>query len=1268
MSKSTLRDHLTSVHKSEISQLSDAQLEKSGLLVCRHCDEYICTSDKELHSHINKKHISKRTATNHELLSKHLFEEVNGVQKNHWEEGLAFLKSHEFTEASFRQTLTSSINHRLEASVLRAYYQLLVCCVEANKVANETKLRSTVEFDPTPIWLLAFVFERLVLAPNPNKKQHPNDKNGESINQLIHRRLRLFRSGQIKELYDESNQVLNKTPSEQAANPVDVQKSAQLAHDLDNPKTAYARATKDTPVAVLDDDAITNLKKLYPSSYNLKLIYNFVQKKIHNTRSTTVVNNPQVALSPKIMYKILRRLKRGKASGPQLDSLDIFVKLGSAYSRAKKRKEKTDIKLETLSEFFTVILNGNVPDKIKNVLRTTYTVALHKDPTDKSKLRPLGVPSAIRRIVGIAAVFCFKSRFAEYLLPHNVAIGVNGGIDIATSTFRLGVEKYISGPEKEGHLPSRVLVSLDIVNMFNSISREKLLQIMARDFPELFPLAHMLYSEVGYTLLRRGDGTWETLAMEEGFSQGCPLSPIFAAIVLNNILRKVHRDLSNRAASRVRDGRSLDDGCGGMPIIMSYVDDTNALVPLEDAEEFVRLFNFYGNPFGANLNLTKTKILTSTSGKSIIPTLLSSPSHSESSAGQSLRRLVSEYTEEVNGLRVLGVPIGNKTYCTSFIMKIMRKAAESSEALQSALDDDQSLLQLFKICTANKMTHLFTSDVLNADDEDLPHNWNLWSSGMTEAFNSMIEDILSKLTTSNDLPTHATILSTISTANGGLGIKHPSSSAIPAFMLSTRRVIQACTEGVWISHCRPLVKLPLPIKLLFTEWKTSKVPMFSHFRRYLPEFASICVRDEKTTDPTTFFMSSASFNTCRERIKAVAASRAIADITRLWKDDHTSLGQLEDLLNPCVSQAMVDMSRLKPANRMKSEHFSIMLRRKLRLPLWPDIGSRFCFCGKDMDVYGDHVLSCTRHCKTAMSNGYRNGLAELLKRATMLAGLTSTPECVQKETPRVINKLPNLRPFDISILLDPSLDDTAWRVPLHQVGLDVVIIHSNASSSPSISRTARQNELKLRLWNGEKKKYQRRGKTDKQTMISLSGDDIIGEILDQNMGFIPFAVSPGGHIGGLGSALLYGNDPLPCPEFKRRDKTKCVNAEAAYKLACSTKMPHGILRRANDIWKRKNPNLSFSGSYKAMDPMSWCNQQLGLVTCNVVSSHLIRAHGKNRTKRPVRCLVDEECQCPDKIEHWELPPSESDLCCAECITHDDTLDCASGESPPEADT
>ena len=445
--------------------------------------------------------------------------------------------------------------------------------------------------------------------------------------------------------------------------------------------------------------------------------------------------------------------------------------------------------------------------------------------------------------------------------------------------------------------------------------------------------------------------------------------------------------------------------------------------------------------------------------------------------------------------------------------------------------------------------------------------------------------------------------------------------------------------------------------------------MFKRFRQYLPEFTTICVQNELCDDPTNFFMSSASFNTCKERIKKIAADRNVKIVADIWEEHNmlSSLGQLQDLLNPSVSQAMIDMSRLKPTNRMKNEHFGIMLRRKLRLPLWPGIASPMCFCGKVMDEYGDHCLSCTCHCKTGMSDGFRNGLTELLKQITMMVGLVSTPNCVEKETPHMIKKLPNLRPFDISILFDPLLDETAWRTKIHLVGIDVVFIHSNASSS-STSKTARKNELDLRLWNGEKKKYQRRGKTDKTTLISLSGDDIIGEILAQNMGFIPCAVSPGGHLGGLFNAFLYGGDPLPCPDFKRKDGTKLINATAAYKLACSSKMPHGLLQRANELWKINNSNISYSGSYKAMDPMTWFNQQLGLITCNVVSSHLIRAHGKNRRKRPVRCLVDKECACPDKIQHWELPPPTTDMLCADCVTHDDVLDCAICQPASEVNT
>ena len=79
--------------------------------------------------------------------------------------------------------------------------------------------------------------------------------------------------------------------------------------------------------------------------------------------------------------------------------------------------------------------------------------------------------------------------------------------------------------------------------------------------------------------------------------------------------------------------------------------------------------------------------------------------------------------------------------------------------------------------------------------------------------------------------------------------------------------------------------------------------------------------------------------------------------------------------------------------------------------------------------------------------------------------------------------------------------------------------------------------------------------TDKETMISYTGDEIIGEILKENMALIPIAISPHGHTSGLWNRHMYGTSPMPCPDFD----AKRINAPAAYKLACSPKVPWGIL-------------------------------------------------------------------------------------------------------------
>ena len=206
----------------------------------------------------------------------------------------------------------------------------------------------------------------------------------------------------------------------------------------------------------------------------------------------------------------------------EIDSLDIFIKKVSVNRRAKKKKTTIPYQADVLAIFFTILANDDVTDKINEILRTTYLVPLRKEKRRElppKKLRPLGIPSAIRQITAGAILYTYRSGFADYLLPFNFAFRVQGGIDVVTSTIRLAVEKYMTDKEARDELPRRMMVSLslDIRNMFNAVSREKLREILSKDFPELEPLADCLYEEFGHTCMKKRDGTWEYIPVRERF-------------------------------------------------------------------------------------------------------------------------------------------------------------------------------------------------------------------------------------------------------------------------------------------------------------------------------------------------------------------------------------------------------------------------------------------------------------------------------------------------------------------------------------------------------------------------------------------------------------------------------------------------------------------------------------------------------------------------------------------------------------------------------
>ena len=102
----------------------------------------------------------------------------------------------------------------------------------------------------------------------------------------------------------------------------------------------------------------------------------------------------------------------------------------------------------------------------------------------------------------------------------------------------------------------------------------------------------MLYAASGQTMVKLEDGSWEIIDVEERFSQGCPLLPVFAEIMLNHILSKLEKLMLQRACNHHRQcfriGLSPDDDQGGIPIVMGYMDDINAVARLRNEAPFLK--------------------------------------------------------------------------------------------------------------------------------------------------------------------------------------------------------------------------------------------------------------------------------------------------------------------------------------------------------------------------------------------------------------------------------------------------------------------------------------------------------------------------------------------------------------------------------------------------------------------------------------------------------------------------------------------------------
>ena len=101
--------------------------------------------------------------------------------------------------------------------------------------------------------------------------------------------------------------------------------------------------------------------------------------------------------------------------------------------------------------------------------------------------------------------------------------------------------------------------------MFNNCSRDVALKKIEQLYPRLLPFVKTLYDNSTIAWARKEDGTMTNIYQLERFAQGCPLAPILSAIVLQELLIPIQKELDERALERKIDPTCQDDNNNGLP-------------------------------------------------------------------------------------------------------------------------------------------------------------------------------------------------------------------------------------------------------------------------------------------------------------------------------------------------------------------------------------------------------------------------------------------------------------------------------------------------------------------------------------------------------------------------------------------------------------------------------------------------------------------------------------------------------------------------------
>jgi hypothetical protein len=318
--------------------------------------------------------------------------------------------------------------------------------------------------------------------------------------------------GQERDLVEPPAEVGDSSESELTPASKEDQLQAALHHLSKGSIRKAGRALTSKGVAPESHNVRKQLRQLHPNQFR--------DFEVTDDRAYATWNVPLA-----IVKKALAGMHSDSAPGPSGLSVNKIKQLATAEDGA-----------QAITRITNRILNGT--EQCKERLLASRLIPLIKS---SKKVRPIAIGEVITRLAGRVLLRSQLKEISNYLKPLQKGVAEAAGTEKIVHQVR---QDYLNG---------HAVLSLDISNAFNTLSRESIKLEVERNLPYLLPYYQWAYQaasplEYGSYLLTKS---------REGVRQGDPLGPVFFAIGFHGILQQLSQEFQDVSISAYLDDVSI---------------------------------------------------------------------------------------------------------------------------------------------------------------------------------------------------------------------------------------------------------------------------------------------------------------------------------------------------------------------------------------------------------------------------------------------------------------------------------------------------------------------------------------------------------------------------------------------------------------------------------------------------------------------------------------------------------------------------------------